>query len=167
VVAEAPNDEGPLLLVVRRPGRGEREILAEGELDIERGLIGDDWINRPGLGSEAPSPFAQLTLMNARYAELIAGPEHEAWAMAGDQLYLDLDISKDNLPAGARLGIGDAVVEIQAEPHTGCVQFSARFGSDALRATNTEEGRRLRLRGANATIVQAGTVRSGDTARRL
>lgn len=167
VVMEAPKDEGPVLLVVRRPGRGEREILAAGELDSERGLVGDDWINRPGLGSDVPSPYAQITLMNARYAELIAGPDHEAWALAGDQLYIDLDISTANLPPGTRLGIGDAVVEIQAEPHTGCVQFSARFGSDALRASNTEHGRQLRLRGANATVVRSGTVRSGETARKL
>jgi hypothetical protein len=165
-VLEAPKDEGPVLLVVRRPGRGEREIVAEAELDVELGLIGDDWVNRPGLGSDAPSPYAQITLMNARYTELIAGSDHEAWALAGDQLYVDLDISTDNMPAGTRLGIGDAVVEIQAEPHTGCAQFSARFGSEALRASSSEQGRQLRLRGVNAAVVQSGMVRRGDIVRK-
>jgi hypothetical protein len=167
IVTSAPKDQGPVLLVVRRPGKGEREIVAEAELDVARGLVGDDWINRPGMRSDVPSPYAQITVMNARYTELIAGADHEAWALAGDQLYVDLDISRDNMPAGTRISIGDAIVEMQAEPHTGCVQFSARFGSDALRVSNTERGRGLRLRGANATVVQSGTVRTGDIARKL
>jgi hypothetical protein len=166
-VIAAPKDAGPVLLLVRRPDEGQREIIDEGELDTELGLRGDDWINRPGLGSDKPSPYAQVTVMNARYTELIAGPSAEDWAQAGDQIYVELDISADNLPAGTRISLGEAVLEISAEPHTGCAQFSARFGSEALRAANTERGRRLRLRGANTVVVQAGMVRTGDTARKL
>ncbi len=166
-VLDAPRYEGTVRLVVRRPGMGQREILESAELDIEQGLIGDDWLNRPASGTDAPSPYAQVTLMNVRFAELIAGAEPEAWAQAGDQLYLDLDISMENLPAGSRVRVGEAVIEISAEPHTGCAQFSGRFGSDALRATNTERGRQLRLRGANASVIEPGSVRPGDIARRL
>ncbi|MFI5293220.1 MAG: MOSC domain-containing protein, partial [Candidatus Limnocylindrales bacterium] len=143
VVGAAPADEGVLRLIVRRPGPGQREILREGQLDTVLGLTGDDWQNRPGLGSDGPSRYAQVTLMNARYTELIAGDAGpDSWARAGDQLYLDLDLSLDNLPAGSRLAIGDAVLELSAEPHTGCAAFSARFGSDALRLANSEVGRR-------------------------
>ena len=153
-VLDAPGDEGPVRLVVRRPGGGEREILDEGQLDTERGLVGDDWINRPGLNSDKPSPYAQVTVMNARYSRAHRGrPEPSAWALCGDQLYVDLDISEANLPAGTRLGVGEAVLEIQAEPHTGCAQFSAWCGSEALRFTSTEQGRALRLRGANTASV--------------
>lgn len=166
-VIAAPKDAGPVRLLVRRPARGEREVMEEAELDLELGLVGDDWVNRAGLGSDGPNRFAQLTIMNAAYAELIAGPRPEDWAPAGDQIYLDLDISKTNLPPGARLSVGEAVLEIAAEPHTGCVQFSARFGSEALKATNNERGRELRLRGANAMVVQPGVVRTGDQARRI
>jgi hypothetical protein len=166
-VMDAPANEGQVRLVVRRPGKGEREILSEGEFDLERGLVGDDWINRPGLKSDVPSPFAQVTVMNARYAELIAGDSPGQWALAGDQLYVDFDISKTNLPPGAQLRVGEIVLEIQPEPHTGCVQFSGRFGSDALRATNDERGRQLRLRGVNATIIEPGLVRPGDIVARL
>ena len=166
-VVAAPKDAGPVLLLVRRPSPGQREIVDEGELDTKSGLRGDDWVNRPGLGSDKPSPYAQVTVMNARYTELIAGPSAEDWALAGDQIYVELDISAENMPAGTRISLGEAVLEIAAEPHTGCVQFSARFGSEALRACNTERGRLLRLRGANAVVVQAGVVRTGDTARKL
>jgi hypothetical protein len=167
-VMAAPADAGMVRLIVRRPGAGQREILAEGTLDTSVGLVGDDWANRPSGRTGRPSPYAQLTIMNARFTELIAGEDGpEAWAQAGDQLYLDLDISEANLPAGTRLEVGTAVVEIQAEPHTGCAQFSARFGSAALRLANSEHGRSLRLRGANTVVVRSGIVRTGDIARKL
>ncbi|MFI5292955.1 MAG: MOSC domain-containing protein [Candidatus Limnocylindrales bacterium] len=167
-VEAAPRDEGVLRLIVRRPGNRQREILETGELDTTVGLVGDDWVNRPGMGSDVPSPYSQVTVMNARYTELIAGDAGpDSWAQAGDQLYLDLDISQANLPAGTRLGIGTAILEIQPQPHTGCVAFSDRFGSHALRLANSERGRALRLRGANTVVVQSGIVRVGDVARRL
>jgi hypothetical protein len=167
-VIAAPADAGVVRLIVRRPGAGQREMLDEGTLDTEVGLVGDDWVNRPGMGSDRPSPYAQLTLMNARYAELIAGdPGPESWAQAGDQLYVDLDLSQENLPAGSRLAVGTAIVALQAEPHTGCAAFRARFGSDALRLANSERGRSLRLRGANTVVVRSGVVRTGDIARKL
>jgi hypothetical protein len=166
-VAAAPADEGPVRLLVRRPGVGEREVVDEGRLDSERGFVGDDWVNRPGLNSDKPSPFAQLTVMNARYTELIAGGDEDDWALAGDQIYIDMDISKTNLPPGTRLAIGETVIEITAEPHTGCAKFSARFGSEALKATSTEQGREWRLRGANAVVVEPGMLRRGDIVRKL
>jgi MOSC domain-containing protein YiiM len=166
-VAAAPTQEGLVRLLVRRPGVDEREIVEEAQLDTRRGLVGDDWVNRPGLNSDRPSPFAQITLMNARYTALIAGSQERDWALAGDQLYIDMDISKSNLPPGARLAVGEAVLEVTPEPHTGCAKFSARFGSEALKATSTEHGREARLRGANAIVVESGSVRRGDIARKL
>ena len=167
-VQEAPADEGEVRLVVRRPGRGEREILQQGELDTEQGLVGDDWINRPGMYRDTPSPYAQVTVMNARVAELISGdPEPATWAQCGDQLYIDLDISEENLPAGSRVEIGEAILEFQAEPHTGCVQFKSWWGDEALRHISTPVGRSLRMRGANTRVVRSGVVRPGDIARKV
>ncbi len=167
-VMASPRDEGPVRLIVRRPGRGRREILAAAELDQEVGLVGDDWVDRPSRATGRPSPYAQLTVMSARYAALItgdAGPD--AWAQAGDQLYVDLDLSQENLPAGSRLAVGSAIIEISAEPHTGCAQFVARFGLDAMQLANSERGRDLRLRGANAVVVRSGVVHTGDVARKV
>lgn len=167
-VYEAPRDEGAVRLVVRRPGRGEREILAEGQLDVEHGLVGDDWINRPGMNRDSPSPYAQVTVMSARAAELVSGdPEPATWAQCGDQLYIDLDISEANMPPGTRIAIGEAELEVQAEPHTGCVQFRSWWGPDALRHFSTKAGQALRLRGANTRVVRSGVVRPGDIARKL
>jgi MOSC domain-containing protein YiiM len=166
-VLAAPKDEGVLRLVVRRPGPGQREVLDAGELDTELGLVGDDWINRPGMGSDEPSPYAQVTVMNARLAELISGDaDPTAWAQCGDQLYVDFDISSANLPAGTRLAVGDAVLEINDHPHTGCAQFRGWWGSDALRLVNGKRHRALRLRGANCIVVRSGTVRPGDVVRK-
>ena len=162
-VRAAPADLGVVRMIVRRPAVDARETLVEGELDTELGLVGDTWAERAG-GTRAgrtPERYAQVTLMNARYTQLIAG-DRERWPLAGDQLYVDLDLSIENLPPGSHLAIGDAVLRISEEPHTGCAKFSARYGSPAWRLANSELGRALRLRGANASVVTSGTVREGD-----
>lgn len=167
-VRRAPADDGTLELVVRRPAPGEREVLAVGELDLVLGLVGDDWSARPSSRTpdRSPHPDMQLNVMSSRAAALLAG-DRERWPLAGDQLYVDLDLSEANLVAGTRLAVGDAVIEVTAEPHRGCRKFSARFGLDALRLVNSAEGRALRLRGLNARVVVPGAVRPGDRVRRL
>jgi len=159
-VRDSPPDEGTVELIVRRPAEGERGVLAEATLDEEQGLVGDGWHAR---GS--PHPDRQLTLMNARAAALVAG-SRERWPLAGDQLYVDLDLGVANLPAGTRLAVGSALIEVTAEPHRGCGKFSRRFGVDAMRWVNSAVGRELNLRGINARIVRPGTVRPGDSIRK-
>jgi hypothetical protein len=167
-VLAAPAEQGTVRLVVRRPGPDQREVVSEGRLDTEQGLVGDDWIHRPGRHTGQPPLYAQITVMNARFCELISGdPDPASWTPSGDQLYLDLDISEANLPPGTRIAVGEAVLEIRPEPHTGCVKFRDRWGQDVLRFASSEQGRALRLRGANTTVVRTGTVRPGDVVRKL
>lgn len=167
-IREAPADGGTVQLIAIRPAVDEREILTEARLDLEDGLIGDSWRARGSSSTPdgSANPVAQVTLMNARAAAAIAG-EREQWALAGDQIYVDLDLSLLNLPAGSRIQIGSAVLEFSEAPHTGCAKFSARFGNDALRFVNSPLGRELRLRGANCRVVVGGTVRPGDTITKL
>jgi hypothetical protein len=167
-IRESPRDHGTLELIACRPTLGERVVLDTATLDVDTGLVGDSWSARPSklMPDRAPHPDAQVTLMNARVIGLLAG-DREHWAIAGDQLYVDLDLSLANLPAGIRLAIGDAVLEVTALPHTGCAKFSARFGSEALRWVNAPGGRALNLRGINARIVTPGQVRRGDAIRKL
>lgn len=162
----APATEGTVELVIRRPAEGEREVLAEAVLDLEQGLVGDRWWITAGAQGATVDTSNQLTLMSARVIALIA-PDRERWQLAGDQLYVDLDLRPENLPAGTRLALGSAVIEVTDEPHTGCAKFSARFGSDAVRFVNSPTGRGLRLRGLNARVVEPGRVRAGDTIRKL
>jgi MOSC domain-containing protein YiiM len=165
MVDGTPVDVGRVELVIRRPAEGEREVLDEATLDLERGVVGDRW--SVGRSHGRPPNFkAQVTLMSARAAGLVAGSK-ERWPLAGDQLYVELDISEANLPAGTRLAIGTAVVEVSDEPHTGCKKFVTRFGTDAMRFVNSPEGRALRLRGMNTRIVEPGVVRPGDEIRKL
>ena len=167
-VLRAPTDEGTVALVVRRPAEGEREVLAEGTLDHPSGLVGDNWNQRynkhhpEGL----PDPDRQLNVINARLSALVA-VDPDRRALAGDQLHLDFDLSEANVPAGTRLALGGAVIEVTPIPHTGCAKFVERFGKDAMRFVNSPEGRALRLRGLNARVVVAGTVRPGDPVRKL
>ncbi len=167
-VLESPKDNGSLVRIVRRPDVDQREVIAEGELDVDLGLVGDNWKARPNPTTPdgKADPVAQITIINARFLALMAGPE-ERWQLAGDQLLLDLDMSIENLPPGTRLGIGTAVIEISEKPHTGCAKFAARFGQDALRFISTPEGRARRLRGVNTRVVQSGTIRAGDVAVKL
>jgi hypothetical protein len=162
-VLGSPRDGGSLELIVRRPDHFEREVLAEAALDPEVGLVGDNWLARGSRHSEDGTAEVrrQLTLMNARAAALVA-VDPDRRALAGDQLYVDLDLGRANLPPGARLRIGDAVLEVSPLPHTGCAKFIERFGRDAGRWVNTGPGREHRLRGMNAVVVEAGTVRIGD-----
>ncbi len=166
-VRAAPKDEGSLDLIVRRPQVDAREILREGELDPSVGLVGDSWQLRESSRSadHGPHPDMQLNIMNSRAISLVAGSD-DRWALAGDQLFVDLDLGRDNLPTGTRLGIGEAVIEITDQPHTGCAKFRDRFGRDALRLVNSPPGRELNLRGVCAKVVQGGTIRVGDTVRK-
>ena len=159
-ILEAPTDEGRLELIVRRPAEGERELLDEAHLDLELGLVGDRWAARD-VRSTPVYLAAQLTVMNTRVLAAIES-NRRRWPLAGDQLYVDLNLSMEQLPAGSRLGIGLAVIEVSEEPHTGCAKFGSRFGSDALRWINSPTGRALRMRGLNARIVEPGTIRTGD-----
>ena len=143
-------------------------MLAEAELTLAQGLVGDGWSRRRGYRSADGSPDldAQINIMNARAAALVAG-EKDRWALAGDQFYIDLDLSDDNAPVGTRLAIGAAVIEITAPPHTGCKKFAQRFGVEAKQFVNSPEGKRLHLRGVNAQVIRAGKVRTGDAVRKL
>ena len=163
-IRSAPRDHGTLELIVRRPAVDAREILDEAELSTAEGVVGDTW-NVRGSGRTADGtshPDMQLNVINARLSRLVGGDDEDVRALAGDQLHVDLDISHDNLPAGTRLAIGDAVIEITEQPHTGCAKFAARFGKEALRFVNVGAGKALRLRGLNAKVVTPGTIRRGD-----
>jgi len=162
-VRAAPTQRGTVRLIVRRPAVDEREVVSEARLDVDEGVIGDTWRMRGSSSTPDGSahPEAQITVMSARAAEAFGG-DVERWPLAGDQLYVDYDISEENLPAGARVRIGEAEVEVSAKPHTGCAKFSGRFGKDALRLVSTPTGQSLRLRGMNARVTKGGTVRVGD-----
>jgi hypothetical protein len=167
-VARSPKDSGRLELIVRRPAVGEREVLEEGELDLVEGLAGDTWKLRPSsrMPDRSPHPQMQLNIMNARAIALIAG-ERDRWPLAGDQLYVDLDLSPENLAPGTRLAIGTAVIEVTEEPHTGCHKFVSRFGVDAMKFVNSPTGRAHNLRGINARVVVPGRIRAGDVVSRV
>lgn len=166
-VRAAPRDAAAVELIVRRPGPGERETVLEALLDPELGLVGDGWLGRGSraMADGGANPEAQLTIMGTRVLEAIE-PDRGRWPLAGDQLFLDLDLGEANLPTGTRLAIGTAIAEVTALPHTGCSQFAARFGHDALRWISTPEGRSLRMRGMYVRVVRAGTVRVGDRVAR-
>jgi hypothetical protein len=164
----SPTDVGVLGLIVRRPEVDAREVLASGELDLVEGLVGDSWRRRRSSRTADGSahPEMQLNLMNARVIALIARTK-DRWPLAGDQLFVDLDLSEANLPPWTKLSIGSAVIEVTAQPHAGCGKFVSRFGVDAMKFVNSPDGRRLRLRGLNARVVQPGTVATGDMVRKI
>lgn len=168
IIRQSPKDAGVLALIVRRPQIGEREVLKEGELSLDEGLVGDSWRTRGSSRTNDGSahPDMQINIMNARAIALIA-QETDRWQLAGDQLFLDLDLSTENLPPGTQLLIGSAVIEVTPQPHTGCKKFVSRFGLDAMKFVNSPVGKQLCLRGINAKVVQPGVIRVGDGVRKM
>lgn len=167
-IRQSPKDGGTLQMIVRRPDTDQRELLDEGELDTTVGLVGDNWQTRGSKQTADGSahPEMQLNIMNARAVQLVA-QDKSRWQLAGDQLYVDMDLSKENLPAGTRLKLGSAEIEVTPMPHNGCKKFVARFGLDAMKFVNSPTGKQLSLRGINAKVVKAGTIRVGDTAQKV
>ena len=159
-IIESPKDNGVLDLIVRRPREDEREVLDAGELDIEKGLVGDDWLTDDG------NFDTQLAIMNSRLIDLIA-QDKDRWKLAGDQLYIDLDLTDENLPHGTRLEIGSAIIEVTPKPHNGCKKFVERFGLDAMKFVNSPVGKQFHLRGIYAKVIQSGTIRQGDVVKKI
>lgn len=167
-IRQSPQQTGSLKFIVRRPAVDERDVLDEAQLDPAHGLVGDDWKTRGSRSTPdgTANPEMQLNVMNARVIELLA-PDPSHWALAGDQLYVDFDLSESNVPPGTRLAVGGAIIEVTAPPHLGCKKFAARYGLEAMQFVNSPEGRQLHLRGINAKVVQPGTVRTGDRVEKL
>jgi MOSC domain-containing protein YiiM len=167
-IRQSPKDVGTLEMIVRRPRIDAREVLVEGELDLELGLVGDTWLERGSSRTADGSahPDMQLNVINARLLDLVA-QDKARWPLAGDQLVVDFDLSEANVPPGTQLAVGSTIIEVTAQPHTGCAKFVARFGREAMLFVNSPLGKQLHLRGVNARVVQPGTIRQGDEVRKL
>jgi MOSC domain-containing protein YiiM len=159
-IIESPKDNGVLDLIVRRPNEDEREVLDVGELDTEKGLVGDNWLNDDG------NKETQITIMNSRIVDLIA-QDKERWKLAGDQLFIDLNLTDENLPHGSKIQIGSAILEITPEPHNGCKKFVERFGLDAMKFVNSPIGKQFHLRGIYAKVTQSGIIQQGDLVKKV
>jgi hypothetical protein len=164
----SPKDSGTIDMIVCRPDVEKREVLLQAKLDLIEGLVGDNWKARGSASTADGSahPEMQINIMNSRVIALLA-QEQERWQLAGDQLYIDMDLSDKNLPAGTHLALGLAVIEITAKPHTGCKKFAARFGQDAIKFVNSQLGKELRLRGVNARVIQSGVIKAGDIVKKI
>ena len=157
---KSPQDMGTVEMIVRRPKPDEREEMENAMFTAEAGLAGDDWLRR------SADPDAQITMMNSRLINLLAG-DRSRWALAGDQLFVDLDISQDNLPPGTRLQIGKVVMEVSPLPHTGCTKFARRFGGAARKWVMSDEGQLARRRGVYTKVIVDGEIRVGDRIQKL
>ena len=167
-VRDSPKEQGVLELIVSRPEEDAREVMTLADLDIELGLVGDTWRDRPSArsGDGKAHPDMQITIRNSRVAALVA-QDKDRWQLSGDQLFTDLDLSKANVPPGTRISVGSAILEATDQPHTGCKKFAARFGADALKLISSPAGKELQLRGINAKVVRGGEIKPGDTVKKL
>jgi len=168
IILQSPKDDGALQLLVRRPDVDQRESVANGRLDIREGLVGDSWRARGSrhMADGQADPDMQLNIMNSRVAELVANGL-ERRELAGDQLYLDMELSSENLPPGTQLALGEAIIEVTEPPHTGCKKFAARFGTEAMVFVNSGMGKTRNFRGICAKVVQSGDIQVGDIARKV
>lgn len=168
LIKKSPNDNTLVDMIVCRPTEGNRKILLDGFLDKGKGLIGDNWIDRGS--SKTPDgcshPDMELNIMNSRSIALIAQQKNR-WPLAGDQLFIDMNLSDKNITRGTRLSLGDAIIEVTAIPHNGCKKFTDRFGIDAVKFVNSTIGKELHLRGINAKIIKSGKIKVGDIVKKI
>ena len=162
-ILKSPKDDGTIKGIVVRPERGERLDVTSRAISLEGGIEGDHWAKGCWKTTDdgRPDPDVQICIMNARCIALIA-MDRSNWPPAGDNLFVDLDVSPENLPAGQRLALGSAIIEITDIPHLGCDKFVERYGRDACAFVNSRDGKRLRLRGVYARVVQDGLITVGD-----
>ncbi|MAM71458.1 MAG: MOSC domain-containing protein [Gammaproteobacteria bacterium] len=162
-ILDSPENNGLLELIVARPETAKRHVLDNARLDIDKGLLGDNWKSRgsKSMPDGSADPQMQLTIMNSRVAQLVA-QNRSRWSLAGDQLFIDMDLSNENLPAGTRLSIGNAIIEVTPVPHTGCKKFVSRFGLEAMKFVNSDYGKKLNLRGINTKVIKSGSIKTGD-----
>ena len=167
-VRQSPQDNGSLNAIVIRPATDDRISLQQCRLSPEGGTEGDAWARGCWLKlpDGRPHPDVQICMMNSRIIDLVAG-DKDRWELAGDNLFVDLDLSRENLQAGQLLSIGECVIEITEQSHNGCSKFSQGFGPSALKVVNSSTGKELRLRGIYAKVVKAGDVRVGDLITKL
>ena len=167
-IRKSPKDESVLDLIVSRPEEDAREVMELADLHVEIGLVGDTWQDRPSIrsGDGKAHPDMQITMMNSRVADLVAQSK-DRWPLAGDQLFVDLDLSKANVAPGTRISVGEAILEATTQPHTGCKKFAERFGVEALKFISEPTSRELQLRGINLKVVQGGEIRPGDAVKKL
>lgn len=160
--------EGEVRAIVVRPSAGQREMPDSVEISLARGVHGDHWEHGCWLSTEdgQPHPDVQVCLMPARVIEAIAG-DVSNWAPAGDNLFIDMDLTPDNCPPGTRLALGTAELVITAEPHKGCGSFVERYGREACAFVNVGEGGRLKLRGIYGRVTRDGRVSVGDRVRKV
>lgn len=167
-ILASPSDNGELKLIVSRPDVDERETLQQARLDVDQGLVGDNWLARGSrhMPDGVADPEKQLNIMNSRVVDRVAG-SGDRWSLAGDQLFIDMDLSADNLPPGTQITLGEAVIEVTDPPHTGCKKFATRFGVDAMVFVNSDRGKTLSFRGICAKVVRSGRINVGDVARKI
>ncbi len=150
-----PTEHGKVTLICQRRADGTRIYPSSAHLSRSEGLHGDAWSSRP-----PRDPNCQVTVINSGVAELIANGQ--PLGLFGDNLFVTLDLSDRNLPAGSRLQVGTAVAEVTSEPHDGCAKFHARFGAAALRFVQDRRTRSRNLRGIHWRIIQDGDVHVGS-----
>lgn len=169
MIGQSPTVEGNVEMIVCRPAVGERQVLQRAELTVDGGLLGDNWADR-WTGKEEHRQRhldMQINLMNSRVIDAITDGDRALWPLAGDQFFVDFDLGADNLPTGSKIQVGEAVLEVTAEPHLGCKKFMARFGKDAVMFVNADETRLLKLRGINARVISPGVVTNGGVISKL
>jgi len=167
-IQNSPNDDGVLEMIVIRPGENERVVLDKSLVSSKLGVHGDNWAIKcwKTLPDGSPHPEVQIAITNSRSIGLLA-QDKARWSLAGDNLYVDFNLSDENLRAGQRLAIGTAILEITTHAHNGCKKFNARFGADAVKFVNSPIGKKLHLRGIYAKVVQDGVIQVGDRIRKV
>ncbi len=167
-ILKSPKDRGPIESITVRPASEQRRTVNSVAISLAGGVEGDHWAQGCWKSTDAgkPHPDVQICMMNSRCIDLIAG-DKDNWAPAGDNLFIDMDLTPENLPPGTRIAMGTAILEITDTAHKGCAKFIERYGRDACVFVNVGDGDRYKLRGIYGRVVQDGVLSVGDLATKV
>ena len=167
----SPRDNGVVKLLVIRPETHVRTLPNAVVVSVEQGVVGDKWEAECTIKLEngKSNPDLQIAIINTKVIKEIAQSDFDMdrLALAGDNIYADLNLCEENMPVGQQIQIGNTLLEVTPFPHFGCKKFSERYSVEDLKVVNSTAGKPQHLRGIYVKVIKNGSISIGESIKKI